>query len=215
MEQKQQQLDGLKTCSRCQKTQPLTEFYWHKKHNNWNSNCRSCKSEINYAYRKKRGQIVDMPRGGRRSREIYSDGTTMCPSCQSTLPATTEYFYSNGNKLSSYCRLCHNENARQSAEKNKYNKKMKSMIDQARAAGDKELKSCNRCKRNMPSSSFVPYDNGVEIDGKVYFRTYTEICGLCIFEINDKVFSKIEGCIKYARDKQSKRKSKANKTKVS
>lgn len=120
-----------------------------------------------------------------------------------------DFYYNNVYKsYDSQCKPCKNETARESAERRKYDNKMKDIIKKAKLAGDIELVKCNKCQNMAPKSSFVPYSNGIIIDDKVYFNTFNEICGLCQFKLNEKLFSQIEGCIKYANERKYSRRSK-------
>ena len=113
------------------------------------------------------------------------------------------------------CKPCKNDPARESAERKKYDTKMRKMIKEAKDNGDTSSVQCKRCKRYMPHSTFMPYDTRVFVNNELLLDGYTEICGYCITFLNDKVFSHIAGAIKYANEKQLKKRTKANSTKVS
>jgi predicted nucleic acid-binding Zn-ribbon protein len=92
---------------------------------------------------------------------------------------------------------------------------MNEIIKAAKDKGDSSSVQCEKCKQYMPKSTFHPYDTNVWINGQLLIKGYEEICGGCYYTLYDKVFSKVSGAMQYAREKQSKRSAKANKTKIS
>ena len=67
----------------------------------------------------------------------------------------------------------------------------------------------------MPHTTFRPYDTRVFINNELLLDGYIEICGYCMAQLEDKVFSQISGAIKYANEKQLKKRTKTNRTTVS
>ena len=147
---------------------------------------------------------------GRKPR--ISDGWRTCTRCLQKLEETAENFYYN-KKFSQWgakCKPCQNEVSKESAEKNKYDTKRRKLLKEAKEKGD-TLKKCQRCNMSNPAGSFVPYDTNVYVNDTLLLKGYKEICGICYFKLKDAVFSKINGCIKYAEE----RRAKTNKSKVS
>ncbi len=147
---------------------------------------------------------------GRKPRK--SDGWRTCTRCLQKLEETAENFYYNKrfSQWGAKCKPCQNEVAKESAEKNKYDTRRRALLREAREKGD-TLKKCQKCKIPGPSRSFVPYDTNVYLDDVLILKGYKEICGVCYFKLKDAVFSKINGCMKYAEE----RRTKTNKFKVS
>lgn len=125
------------------------------------------------------------------------------------------YFNKKHNSYASQCKPCHNETARESAERNKYNHRVREQIRYARENGDMSSVQCKKCKKYMPETTFKPHDTRVFINGELILDGYTEICGYCYTVIKDKVLSQIPGAIKYANEKQLKRRTKTDHIKVS
>lgn len=135
-----------------------------------------------------------------------SDGWRTCTRCLQRLEETSEHFYytASFNQWSSKCKDCHREASRESAEKNKYDAKRRALIKEAKEKGD-TMKQCPKCKDMNPSGSFKPYDTNVYLNDTLILKGYEEICGVCYYKLHDAVFSKINGCIAYAKERQGRK----------
>jgi ribosomal protein S26 len=142
-----------------------------------------------------------------------SDGSKIgCSKCHQLKNPEEFYYNRTHNTYASQCKPCHNETARESAERKKINVRVRKMIRRAKDRGDTSMVQCKKCKRHMPHSTFKPYDTRVFINDELLLDGYTEMCGYCVSILNDAVFSKINGAIKYAEER---RRAKTYKSKVS
>lgn len=140
------------------------------------------------------------------------DGWRTCSRCLQSLEETKENFYytESFNQWNSKCKPCQREASRESAERNKYNTKRLALLKEARAKGD-AMKKCQKCNEINPAGSFVPYDTNVYVNDVLLLKGYEEICGICYYKLKDSAFSKINGCIAYAKEQEGKKPRKKRK----
>jgi hypothetical protein len=143
------------------------------------------------------------------------DGLRTCSRCLQSFEENAENFYyaKEWNQYSGKCKPCHREAAKESAEKNKYDKKRRALIQEAKSKGDK-MKKCQKCNMSNPAGSFVPYDTNVYINDTLVIKGYKEICGVCYYRLHNKVFSRIAGCIAYANERAGKKPRKKRKLEI-
>jgi hypothetical protein len=142
---------------------------------------------------------------------ILDGSKTTCSKCHQMKSLDDFYYNRVHNTYASQCKPCHNQTAKESAERRKYSTKMRKMIKRAKDKGDTSMVECKRCGKYTPGSLFVPYDTRVFLNDELLLDGLTEICGYCASVLNDNIFSKINGAIKYANERNYSKRSKRSK----
>lgn len=100
-------VDGFKECSKCGKSQPVSEYYWSPTRQRYGAVCIGCGRLVGREQATAKRRAVGM-----KPMKTYPivDGYKTCSSCGQSLPATKKYFFwkEGQKKYFSKCKACLN-----------------------------------------------------------------------------------------------------------
>lgn len=97
--------EGKKLCSQCKSLLPAEPEYFHhtkRTSDGFTSACKKCRCDTDYGVQHP-NEVLDIP-----------EGKWMCSACDSILPLSPEFFYTDGNGFRIYCKACYTQKKNQS-----------------------------------------------------------------------------------------------------